>query len=63
VKYNTDIKLTGIFLLISGWAIVLAALALLGRGGAQAAFAAAGAAVEAVGLALLFRAHAGARRA
>jgi hypothetical protein len=54
-----------VFLLLSGWAIVLAAVALLGRGGSQAGFAAAGGLVEIVGLALLFRAHGsglGARR-
>ncbi len=54
------IKLTGLFFLISGWVIVLAAVALL-AGGTQRAFAAAGGAVEAGGLALLCRAHAGKR--
>ena len=57
MKYNTTIKLTGIFLLLSGWVIVLAALALLERGGPQSGFALAGGAVEVVGAALLFRAH------
>jgi len=59
------IKLTGVFLLISGWIIVLAALAVLPPGAAESGFALAGGAVEAVGAALLFRAHAsasGARR-
>ena len=52
----TTIKLTGIFLLLSGWVIILAALALLQRA-SQVEFALAGGAVEAVGAALLFRAH------
>lgn len=62
MSYNTAIKLTGVFLLISGWGIVLAAIALLGRGGAQVAFAASGGVVELGGLALLARAHAVERR-
>ena len=57
MPYNTEIKLTGIFLLLSGWIIVLAALAALPRGGAQSGFAAAGGGVELAGLILLFRAH------
>jgi hypothetical protein len=57
VPYNTEIKVTGIFLLLSGWIIVLASLAVLPRGGAQSGFAAAGGAVEGAGLILLFRAH------
>ncbi len=57
MPYNTAIKLTGIFLIISGWIIMLSSIALLG-GGARTEFAAAGGAVEAGGLALLCRAHA-----
>ena len=53
----TIIKLTGVFLLLSGWIIVLGAVALLAPGAAQGGFALAGAAVEAAGLALLFRSH------
>jgi hypothetical protein len=51
------IKITGVFLLVSGWSIVLAAVAMLRPGAAQGAFAVAGAVVEALGLALLLRAH------
>jgi hypothetical protein len=46
-----------VFLLISGWAIVLAAIVMLRPGAAQGAFAVAGAAVEVVGLGLLLQCH------
>jgi len=49
-----------VFLLISGWAIVLAAATLL-SGARQAAFFAAGAGVELGGLVFLARAHMGGR--
>ena len=49
-------KLGGFFLLLSGWAIVVAALALL-HGGALPAFIVAGLAVEILGLALFAKAH------
>jgi hypothetical protein len=50
-------KFTGVFLLLSGWAIVLAAFGLLSQTPPAAAFALAGAGVEGFGMALLFRAH------
>lgn len=49
-------KLAGFFLLVAGWAIVLAAMALL-RATALAVFVAAGAGVEVLGLALAARSH------
>jgi len=50
------LKTGGVFFLLSGWAIVLAALALL-RSAAQGGFVAAGLAVELGGLGMLVRAH------
>jgi len=50
-------KLAGVLLLISGWAIALAALPLLRGFTLQAAFALAGFGVELLGLALLVRSH------
>ncbi len=55
-------KAAGLLLMPSGWIIVLSALALLGAGPARGAFALAGVAVEALGLALLARAQAPARK-
>jgi hypothetical protein len=49
-------KLGGFLLLISGWSIVLAALALL-HGSALPAFIVAGLAVEILGLALFAKSH------
>ena len=49
-------KLGGFFLLLSGWAIVVAALAML-HGGALSAFIVAGLTVEILGLALLAKSH------
>jgi hypothetical protein len=49
-------KLGGFFLLLSGWAIVVAALTLL-HGGALSAFIVAGLAVEILGLVLFARSH------
>jgi len=45
------------FLLVSGWIIVLGAVALLRPGPLQSGFALGGAGIEGVGLVLLFRAH------
>jgi len=45
------------FLLVSGWIIVLGAVALLRSGPLQSGFALGGAGIETVGLFLLFRAH------
>ena len=50
-------KLTGFLLLGAGWLIVLAAVAMLRTAASIAAFVLAGAGVEALGLALAFRAH------
>ena len=49
-------KLGGFLLLLSGWAIVVAALALL-HGGALSAFILAGVVVEILGLALFAKSH------
>jgi hypothetical protein len=49
-------KLGGFLLLLSGWAIVVAALKLL-HGGALSAFIVAGLAVEILGLALVAKSH------
>ena len=51
-------KLAGFFLLLAGWAIVLAALALLPPALPRVLFVAAGAAVEVLGFALVARSHA-----
>jgi hypothetical protein len=45
-------RAAGLLLLVSGWAIVLAAIALLPAGGSRAAFLTAGFCVEALGLGL-----------
>jgi uncharacterized membrane protein YccC len=50
-------KILGFVLLVSGWAIVLTAVALLTGGVPRAAFVLAGIGVEIVGLALVIRAH------
>jgi hypothetical protein len=50
-------KLIALFLLLAGWIIVLAAVALMESAAPRAAFALAGAAVQILGLGLLVRAH------
>ena len=50
-------KLLGFFLLIAGWAIVLAALAVIGAGAPLAAFILSGGGVEILGLVLVMRSH------
>jgi len=50
-------KPAGFLLLLSGWVIVLTAIALLPPGPAGAAFIAAGLGVEALGMGLVVRAH------
>jgi hypothetical protein len=50
------LKTGGFFFLLSGWAIVLSAIALL-HAPAEAGFVAAGLAVEIAGLGILVRAH------
>jgi hypothetical protein len=54
-------KLLGLLMLPAGWIIVLAAVALLRSGPAQAAFALAGIGVEGLGLAFIIRGHAAPR--
>ena len=51
-------RLAGFFLLLAGWAIVLAALVLLPPALPRVAFIVAGAAVEVLGFALVARSHA-----
>jgi hypothetical protein len=50
-------KLTGFLLLLGGWIIVLAAIALLPSGPSQVSFVLVALGVEALGLTLVFRAH------
>jgi len=50
-------KTAGLLLLLSGWLLVLAALAMLNGGVARNAFVAAGVLVELLGLVLTVRAH------
>jgi hypothetical protein len=50
-------KVTGFLLLLGGWIIVLAAVALLPSGPSQVSFVLAALGVEALGLTLVFRAH------
>jgi hypothetical protein len=50
-------KLAGFLLLPSGWAIVLAAIAILPPGSARGVFLAAGLGVEALGMGLAVRGH------
>jgi hypothetical protein len=50
-------KVVGFFLLLSGWLIVLAALAVIGSGVPLQAFILSGVGVEVLGLALVIRSH------
>jgi hypothetical protein len=50
-------KLTGFLLLVGGWIIVLAAIALLPAGPSQVSFVLVALGVEALGLTFVFRAH------
>ena len=50
-------KLTGFILLLGGWIIVLAAIALLPSGPSQVSFVLVALGVQALGLALVFRGH------
>jgi len=50
-------KFTGFMLLIGGWIIVLAAIALLPSGTSRISFVLAALAVQALGLTLVVRAH------
>jgi uncharacterized membrane protein len=51
------VKIFGFLLLLAGWGLVLAALALLTANVPRAIFVLAGVCVELVGLALVMRAH------
>jgi hypothetical protein len=51
------LKAGGFFFLLSGWAIVLSAVALLGSPAAKGGFVAAGLALEIVGLGMSLHAH------
>lgn len=50
-------KLLGFFLLLAGWAIVLAALAVIGASSPLAVFILSGTGVEILGLVLVMRSH------
>jgi hypothetical protein len=50
-------KVAGFLLLVSGWALVVMAIALLAATGPRAAFLLAGLGVEALGLVLVARSH------
>jgi uncharacterized membrane protein YccC len=50
-------KLAGFLLLVAGWAIVLASLALLKTAPARTAFVLAGFAVEMLGIGVVMRSH------
>lgn len=52
-----SMKLAGFLLLLAGWGIVLAAVALLRSGPQQSGFVLAGVGVEVLGLALAVRSH------
>jgi hypothetical protein len=50
-------KVAGFLLLLAGWVLVLAAIALLGAAGPRGAFLLAGIGVELLGLVLVARSH------
>ena len=50
-------KLAGFLMLLAGWILVVAALALLASAGTRVIFVLAGIVVEVVGLVLVFRSH------
>jgi hypothetical protein len=54
--YHQTMRLAGFLLLLSGWGVVIAAVALL-AGVARAGFVAAGLGVEALGFVLVIRSH------
>jgi hypothetical protein len=56
-SYRLVTLLGGFFFLLSGWAIAISAVALLGSLAAKGSFVAAGLALEITGLGLLVRAH------
>jgi hypothetical protein len=50
-------KLAGLLMLVAGWLLIVATVALLGAAPLRAEFISAGAAVEILGLVLLIRSH------
>ena len=54
---NEARKALSLFLLVAGWLVIIAAIALLQGQGARAGFAVAGVAVEVAGLVMLCRSH------
>lgn len=54
---HRSMKILGLLLLLSGWGLVLSALALLRSPAPRAGFIAAALAIEAVGLVVMFLAH------
>ncbi len=52
-----NMKILGFFLLLAGWLIALAALAILSAMAIRGAFVAAGIAVEVIGLVFVIRSH------
>ena len=52
-----DMRIAGFLMLLAGWGLVLAALALLSSEAPRAIFVLAGCGVEALGLALAARSH------
>jgi hypothetical protein len=54
---EASMKILGFTLLLSGWGIAFTSVALLATGTARVAFVLAGLGVEAIGLALVARAH------
>jgi hypothetical protein len=53
----SELRLAGFLLLLAGWGLVLAALALLASEGPRAVFVLAGMGVQTLGLALVARSH------
>jgi len=54
---GSSMKLAGLLMLVAGWLLIVATVALLGAAPLRGAFIAAGIAVEAIGLGLLVRSH------
>jgi Flp pilus assembly protein TadB len=54
---GSSMKLAGLLMLVAGWLLIVATIALLGTAPLRGAFIAAGIAVEAIGLGLLVRSH------
>jgi hypothetical protein len=54
---GSSMKLAGLLMLVAGWLLIVATVALLGAVPPRGPFIAAGIAVEAIGLGLLIRSH------